>query len=187
MERRYKPLSGFFFFFEIGHRATFTAIPLNRHEFETVYVRVYTFDQVEENLLPPIEDHFSRSFDESFIRHVVTSVNYPPPSPRIESRASPQASKGFNTVPVILHKPVHLTLLLTAKNEAGEKDCLVTWPGVCLSYTRFQQIAAPPPSTTNTSLDCSLSKRRTSRILARLTGRHYLRYRWIANYRLNRK
>lgn len=41
MERRYKPLSGFFFFFEIGHRATFTAIPLNRHEFETVYVRVY--------------------------------------------------------------------------------------------------------------------------------------------------
>lgn len=30
---------------------------------------------------PPIEDHFSRSFDESFIRHVVTSVNYPPPSP----------------------------------------------------------------------------------------------------------
>lgn len=149
-------------------------------------VCVYTFDQVEENLLPPIEDHFSRSFDESFIRHVVTSVNYPPPSPRIESRASPQASKGFNTVPVILHKPVHLTLLLTAKNEAGEKDCLVTWPGVCLSYTRFQQIAAPPPST-NTSLDCCLSKRRTSRISARLTGRHYLRYRWIANYRLNRK
>lgn len=143
MERRYKPLSGFFFFFEIGHRATFTAIPLNRHEFETVYVRVYTFDQVEENLLPPIEDHFSRSFDESFIRHVVTSVNYPPPFPRIESRASPQASKGFNTVPVILHKPVHLTLLLTAKNEAGEKDRLVTWPGVCLSYTRFQQIGLP--------------------------------------------
>lgn len=139
-------------------------------------VCVYTFDQVEENLLPPIEDHFSRSFDESFIRHVVTSVNYPPPFPRIESRASPQASKGFNTVPVILHKPVHLTLLLTAKNEAGEKDCLVTWPGVCLSYTRFQQIAAPPPST-NTSLDCCLSKRRTSRISARLTGRHYLRYR----------
>lgn len=33
----------------------------------------------------------------------------------------------------------------------------------------------------------SFQERRASRISARLTGRHYLRYRWIANYRLNRK
>lgn len=99
-------------FFEIT-RATFMAT----FEPITSCVRTFGIKKLKESppSYPPIY-HFSRSFDESFIRHVVTSVNYPPPSPLV-SRGKPSFSKGLNTVAGILHKPVHLTLLLTAKNE----------------------------------------------------------------------
>lgn len=101
-------------FFEIT-RATFMAT----FEPITSCVRTFGIKKLKESPPPPSYPpiyHFSRSFDESFIRHVVTSVNYPPPSPLV-SRGKPSFSKGLNTVAGILHKPVHLTLLLTAKNE----------------------------------------------------------------------